>query len=121
MNNKELRLWAEAKLKLYAEMVRKNVPIIPTELKIDITAFNSILYRIRDKKGKGKEWLRPRFKHDCSQCQFLGNLGGFDYYFHIHGPNTAEIIIRFSNIESFNRTFDITKLSAGLELEEAGK
>ena len=116
MNNQELRLWAEAKLRLYAEMVRKNVPIIPSELKTDIIAMNSILYRVRDKKGK--KWLRPHFIHDCNQCQFLGNLEGFDYYFHIHGPNTAELIIRYSDKASFNRTVDITKLAAGLEIDK---
>lgn len=119
MNSQDIRQWAYQKLNEIAQKIRTQDPNkIPLDQKRDMEALNSILYRVKEKPGKGKEWLKPRFIHDCKECQFLGNLGGFDYYFHIHGPNTAEIIIRCSDKAGFIRTYNASNLANGLELDK---
>ena len=115
MNNPELRAWAEAEYLEKAALV-KELPLnkISEKLKRDIVALSTILYRTKEKPGKGPAFAVPRFKHDCKSCIFIGNISGFDFYFHIHSQNIAEIIIRFSSDIGATRTFDAASLSAGL-------
>lgn len=39
---------------------------------------------------------KPRFKHDCDQCQFLGRVGPYDCY-RCAGVNGHTLIARRSN------------------------
>ena len=42
----------------------------------------------------------PQFKHDCTECNFLGrdSTGQYDLYYHAHGgPIYRTLIARFSD------------------------
>jgi hypothetical protein len=41
--------------------------------------------------------MKPKFKHDCERCTFLGNFKGFDLYFCPQTPNLPTVLARFSN------------------------
>lgn len=39
--------------------------------------------------------MKPQFRHDCSGCVFVGQLGRYDIYFHPYEPYT--IVARYSD------------------------
>lgn len=56
--------------------------------------------------------IKPKFKHDCQDCIFLGRHNDHDLYFCKQGGNRDTVIARFGNHGS--------NYASGLQFAEVG-
>lgn len=51
--------------------------------------------------------MKPRYRHDCQFCVFLGRLREFDFYYHERGSDTEYVVRASADDDDFIKSVDL--------------